>query len=340
MSVELRVPASGESIAEVYIGTWRKAEGETVTAGETVVELETDKATLDLPAPVSGKVTKLLKQEGDAAQIDEVIALIEEGAVGAESAEGDPAPEAVAEAEAQTESAPKPAAEKDRHVMPAARKALAKEGVHPDAVVASGPGNRLLKEDVMGHVERVQGAAAAATPSAGHGVANAVHPDAQLLREEDAVPMSPIRRRIAERLVQAQQGAALLTTFNEVDMTDVVNLRKEYQEPFTKEHGVRLGFMSFFVKATIDALRRFPQLNAEIRDNHIVYRNYYDIGIAIGGGRGLVVPILRNAEQMSFAEIEQAIGDFAQRAQENKLSVDELQGGTFTISNGGVYGSL
>lgn len=343
MSVELRVPASGESIAEVYIGTWRKAEGEAVTAGETIVELETDKAALELPAPVSGKLVKILKSEGEAAEINEVIALIEEGAAGTVATESIASEPAAQAAEAGAEAEPQHEAEKEPFVMPAARKALAEHGVSPDAVAATGPGQRLLKEDVLKHVEQQHAAAPqppAATPPGGHGVPDAVHPDEQLLREEEAVPMSPIRRRIAERLVQAQHTAALLTTFNEVDMTEVINLRKEYQEAFTKEYGVKLGFMSFFVKATIDALKRFPQLNAEIRDNHIVYKNYYDIGIAIGGGRGLVVPILRNAERMSFAEIEQAIADFARRARENKLTVDELQGGTFTISNGGVYGSL
>lgn len=339
MSVELRVPASGESIAEVYIGTWRKAEGEAVTAGETIVELETDKAALELPSPVSGKLVKILKAEGEAAKIDEVIALIEEGAeatVPVESGGAEPAAQAV-------EAEPRQEAEKAPYIMPAARKAMAEHGVRPDEVVATGPGKRVLKEDVLKHVE--QRREATAQPAAGgiastYGVPDAVHPDEQLEREEEAVPMSPIRRRIAERLVQAQQTAALLTTFNEVDMTEVINLRKEYQEAFTQEYGVKLGFMSFFVKAAIDALKRFPQLNAEIRDNHIIYKNYYDIGIAIGGGRGLVVPVLRNADKMSFAEIEQAIADFARRARENKLRVEELQGGTFTISNGGVYGSL
>lgn len=339
MSVELRVPSSGESIAEVYIGTWRKAEGDVVTAGETIVELETDKAALELPSPVSGKLVKILKAEGEAAEIDEVIAIIEEGAEGTASVASGGSEPAAQTAEAE----PQPETETVPHIMPAARKAMAEHAVRPDEVVATGPGQRVLKEDVLKHIEQRQEPAAqpAAAPTApGYGVPDAVHPDQQLQREEEAVPMSPIRRRIAERLVQAQHTAALLTTFNEVDMTEVINLRKEYQEAFMQEYGVKLGFMSFFVKATIDALKRFPQLNAEIRDNHIIYKNYYDIGIAIGGGRGLVVPVLRNADKMSFAEIEQAIADFARRARENKLRVEELQGGTFTISNGGVYGSL
>lgn len=212
--------------------------------------------------------------------------------------------------------------------MPAARRELAERGLEAEEVEATGPGGRLLKEDVIRHVERRR-EEARSQPSQGAAA-----------REEEIVPMSLLRRRIAERLVAAQQSAALLTTFNEIDMTAVIALRQRHREAFQQKHGIKLGFMSFFVKASIEALKLIPQLNAEIRENDVIYRNYYDIGIAVGGGKGLVVPVLRNAERMSFGEIEHAIDDFARRAQENKLKVEELQGGTFTISNGGVYGSL
>jgi 2-oxoglutarate dehydrogenase E2 component (dihydrolipoamide succinyltransferase) len=211
--------------------------------------------------------------------------------------------------------------------MPAAQRALAEHGLRAEAVEATGPGGRLLKEDVARHVEKPQ----AETPQ---------QPAPKHDRQEEVVPMTRLRRTVAERLVEAQRNAALLTTFNEADMSSVLALRKEHGEAFQKKYNVKLGFMSFFVKASIEALKQFPVLNAEVRESNIVYHNFYDIGIAIGSGKGLVVPVLRNAERLSFAEIELAIGDFARRAQENKLKVDELQGGTFTISNGGVYGSL
>ena len=225
--------------------------------------------------------------------------------------------------------------------MPSARRALAENDLSAADVAPSGPGGRVLKEDVLDRLASRPAGAAGPAPAMARGVAppSAARPsDAE--RVEEAVPMSPMRLRIAERLKEAQNTAALLTTFNEIDMTQVVTLREELREAFQERFAVKLGFMSFFVKATIDALMQFPQVNAEIRGKEIVYKNYYDIGIAVGGGKGLVVPVLRNAEQMSFAEIEIAIGDFAARARENKLSLDELKGGTFTISNGGVYGSL
>lgn len=349
MSTPLRVPASGESIQEVYIGGWRKAEGESVREGEAVVELESDKATLELASPVSGTLVRILKREGETAAVGEVIGYIEESGAGIQGAPAAPGtvssvPEATLPPGTVSSGAPSPPSAP--HVMPAAEKTLAERGLRADDVVATGPGNRLLKEDVLRHAPSTAGgtgAAAARPEPPGAGASQPLQADPfeeAPGREEHAVPMSPIRLRIAERLVTAQREAALLTTFNEIDMTAVVELRKKYQEAFVAEHGVKLGFMSFFVKATIDALKRIPQLNAVIRDRHIVYRNYYDIGIAIGAGRGLVVPVLRNADRMSFAEIEQAIADMARRAAENKLTVEELQGGTFTISNGGVYGSL
>jgi 2-oxoglutarate dehydrogenase E2 component (dihydrolipoamide succinyltransferase) len=354
MSVELKVPAVGESVTEVQIGDWLKREGEKVRINDAVVVIETDKATVELPAPVSGTVTKVLKASGDSATVGEVIGYMEESDVAASQepraerpAASTPAPAAAAPAPAAP-PAQRAAAEAAPRVMPAAQRVLAEHGLDAARVQPTGPGGRLLKEDALRAVQERSSAAAPAEPQA---PARAAAPAAPArvapasgaaggFRGEESVPMSPMRKKIAQRLVQAQQTAALLSTFNEIDMSAVLALRQEYQEGFQKQYGVKLGFMSFFVKALIDALKRIPQLNAEIRDGHIVYRNYYDIGVAVGGGRGLVVPVLRNAELMSFAEIELAIGDFGRRAQENKITLEELQGGTFTISNGGIYGSL
>jgi 2-oxoglutarate dehydrogenase E2 component (dihydrolipoamide succinyltransferase) len=284
MPVELVVPAVGESITEVEIGDWLKQPGEPVGQDDPLVVIETEKVTIELPAPTSGTITEMLKQKGDKAHVGDVIGYMEpNGAVGAVY---------------------------DRPGGPRSASAIARStNNEPPPQKAPEP-----------------------TPPASAPVPSG--------REEQVIPMTPIRRRIAERLVEAQKNAALLTTFNQIDMSGVVALRHRHQEVFTARHNIKLGLMSFFVKAAIEALKAIPQLNAEVRGHDIVYRNYYDIGIAVGGGKGLVVPILRNAERMSFAEIEKAISDFAQRAQANQLKVDELQGGTFTISNGGVYGSM
>jgi 2-oxoglutarate dehydrogenase E2 component (dihydrolipoamide succinyltransferase) len=325
MRVELRVPASGESITEAQVADWLKQAGDPVRQDEPVVVLETDKAAMELPSPVAGVLTEIVKQTGETVKVGDVLAYLEEASVG-------DAPTA--------ESKTGPAVEPPR-VMPAARRLMAERGVAAEQVTPTGPGGRLLKEDVVSHLDEAHKPTirrAPAEPTAAPATTVEPHPAAS--REEEAVPMSLLRRRIAERLVQAQQTAALLTTFNEIDMSAVVALRHTHQEAFQQRHGVKLGFMSFFVKVTIEALKQYPGLNAEIRGTDIVYRNYFDIGIAVGGGRGLVVPIVRNAERLSFAEIETAIADLASRAQANRLTPDELQGGTFTISNGGVYGSL
>jgi 2-oxoglutarate dehydrogenase E2 component (dihydrolipoamide succinyltransferase) len=379
MAVELKVPTVGESITEVQIGDWLKSEGERVEMNDILVVIETDKATVELPSPVAGTVSRIVKRAGEPASVGEVIGYMDEGdAGGVQRAAGEgAAPEAEAaaaphrqrgsadsgDAEQQPAERAAPAASEagDLRILPAARRALAEHGLQPQQVEATGPGGRLLKEDVLRHAESsvpapggqsapepVRKPAQAPAPEPAQKPAQApARPPAQAQaqapagsRTEESVPMSPMRRRIAERLVEAQQTAALLTTFNEIDMSAVMELRQQQQERFQKEHGVKLGFMSFFVRAAVDALRRVPQLNAQIRDGHIVYHNYHDIGIAVGGGRGLVVPVLRNAELMGFAEIELAIADFARRAQENRLKLEELQGGTFTISNGGIYGSL
>ncbi|MCI0358992.1 MAG: 2-oxoglutarate dehydrogenase complex dihydrolipoyllysine-residue succinyltransferase [Planctomycetaceae bacterium] len=331
MSIELKIPALGESIQEVQIGRWLKREGEAVAEDENVVELETDKASMELPAPAAGVLARILKREGDSVSIGETIAVFER--------DGKPAEKSKPEIATQ-QSEPPPSASPPA-VTPSARRALRELGLRAEDVAIAG--KRLRREDVLKHAQqRKQSDAAGSQPADEHPPAAlppALPPPAASPLEE-VVPMSLIRRRIARRLVEAQQQAALLTTFNEIDMSAVIELRKHHREQFQGRYGIKLGFMSFFVKAAVDALKQFPAVNAEIRETNIVYRNYYHIGIAIGADRGLVVPVLRHAERMSFAEIEQAIDDFAHRAQENKLKPGELEGGTFTISNGGIYGSL
>ncbi len=387
---EVKVPEVGESITEVFIGAWLKNEGETVLKDEPLVEIETDKATLEVPAPISGTLSSVSKKQGDAATVGEVIARVGEAgtseaptpqtSIQETGAEAEPHPDPTETPNAATEAAPAAdtvAVQKDpyeapemaydpepgaaaeaqaqrlaanaqagsaleTHIMPAAQRLLDENGLSARDVRATGPGGRLLKEDVQRTLDEQPKPAqpAQVKPSAPVKEAPAQTPLSEG-RQEEAVPMSPLRRRIAERLVEAQQTAALLTTFNEVDMSAVMALRNEYKEAFqTRYEGTRLGFMSFFVKATIDALKLIPQLNAEIREGQIVYKNYFDIGVAVSSKKGLLVPVVRNAERLSFAELERAIGDFGKRAQTNKITPEELQGGTFTISNGGVFGSL
>ncbi len=341
MSIELKVPEVGESIAEVEIGAWLKQPGDTVRKDEPVVTLESEKATVELPAPEAGTLTSILKQKGETARVGEVIGVLGKGAASAPArkleAKMDKTPETRSEPKSEERSA-------EPRVMPAAEALMAAHGLRPEQVQATGPGGRILKEDVQRVVDlgkATQTSVELAAPSSANPVSQPVAaPDVQTAREEEIVPMSRLRRTVAERLVEAQHTAALLTTFNEIDMTRVMALRKEHGEAFLQRYQVKLGFMSFFVKAVIDALKQFPALNAEIRGTNIVYHNFFDIGIAVGGGKGLVVPILRSAERMSFAEIETAVADYGKRARENKLKIEELQGGTFTISNGGVFGSL
>ncbi len=326
MSVQITVPTVGESISEVFIGQWHVAEGQWVEIDQDVVALETDKATFDVPAPQSGFITKILKGDGEEASVGEVIAELDPAEKPADA--DSPAEQAPAEQTAVATSA-EPASAAST-VMPAAARVMAEQGLGPQDVTPTGPGGRILKEDAL----------RASQQSGQSQQGRLQQPAAENGRMEEAVPMSRIRQRIAERLVDAQQTAALLTTFNEIDMSAVKEARAKYRDAFIAKYDVKLGFMSFFVKATVAALNEYPQVNAEIRDKQIVYHNYFDIGIAVGGGKGLVVPVLRNAERLSFAEIELAINDFGRRAAENKIGVEELQGGTFTITNGGVYGSL
>ena len=349
MPVELKVPAVGESITEVQIGKWLKGEGQRADKHENLVEIETDKATLEIPAPVSGTITQVLKRTGDTAAVGETIAYMEPGDGAAMTIASNKDEEAAAEAQAQasrtirTPSKPQldvvrtapprkavdsPVAAQPETAPPAPEPAAAEPAPSPppqkSRSLIAPESRRTIRR--AREIQKTQ-AAAPAPLSTGD-------------RQEEAVLMSPIRRRIARRLVEAQHTAALLTTFNEVDMSAVIALRNEHKQIFLEKYGVKLGFMSFFVKASIDALKLVPGVNAEVRGDDIVYHNYFDIGIAVGGGKGLVVPVLRDADRMSFAEIEVAIADLAHRARENSLHLEELQGGTFTISNGGVYGSM
>ncbi len=330
---EVKVPQVGESITEVFIGTWLKQEGDSVTIDDPLVEVETDKATLEIPASVSGVLTKILKNEGDSATIGEVIAQITEG----EGAAKSEPKQAASEAKQETAEA----SSTDAAIMPAAQRLIAENKLDAGQIAGTGKEGRILKEDVQQHIEK----AAAATRQEAVPETKASSPQAKATvaageRQEDAVPMSPLRRTIARRLVEAQQTAALLTTFNEVDMTAIMTLRNDYKDAFEKRYGIRLGFMSFFVKASVDALKLVPELNAEIRETDIIYKNYQDIAVAVSTPKGLVTPVIRNAERLSFAEVENTIADFGERAQKSRLTPDELTGGTFTISNGGVFGSL
>lgn len=371
--VDIVVPSVGESISEVQISKWLKKEGDWVAAGTDLVDLETEKASVQISAPEDGILLKILKNNEEFASVGDILATFQPAAKGAPaSSSPSPAP--------QPASAPQPAPVPQQHVssapastsadprvMPAAQRALDDHQLQASQVPATGPGGRLLKEDVARYVSQTAPAApvppvpapaapapvSPATPAPTKTVTGTLAPpvtaptastgmvqQGSLNRSEEIKPMSMIRRTIASRLVQAQHTAALLTTFNEVDMQPVMTLRNKYRDAFAEKHGVKLGFMSFFAKAACEALKRYPSVNAEIRGNNIVYRNYCDIGIAIGGGKGLVVPVLRNVEKMGFAEIERTIGEFASRAMANKLMPEDLEGGTFTISNGGIYGSL
>jgi 2-oxoglutarate dehydrogenase E2 component (dihydrolipoamide succinyltransferase) len=357
MAVELKVPAAGESITEVQIGEWLKKVGDSVRRDENIVVIETDKVTVELPAPVDGVITQILIEKGQDAAVGDVIGYMEAGAVegvSAVSSQAVSSQAAAAPAAAPVHSpAPAPAAsfveenpagpssvrdslppEAFARVMPAARRAASEAGVNPADVAPSGPGGRVLKEDVQRHVEARQ---APPLPSPGLPPAAPHEIDP---RGEEVVNMTPMRRKIAERLVQSQQQMALLTTFNEVDMSAVMQLRKQYQDEFVKKYGIKLGFMSFFIKAAIEALKENPAVNAEVNGKQIIYKNYYDIGVAVGGGKGLVVPVIRDADRLSFSQVEQTIFDFGTRAKKNAIKLEELQGGTFTISNGGVYGSM
>ncbi len=323
MTIEVKAPTFPESVADGTIATWHKKPGEAVARDELIVDIETDKVVLEVVALSDGVVKEILKEEGDTVLSDEVIGLFEAGAAGAAPA---PAAEAASEpASAPAEPAAAPAqAGNGSFVNPAARKMIDEKGLAKTDISATGKGGRITKEDVINHVK-------------GGG---AQQPALSGARVEKRVPMTRLRQTIAKRLVEAQQSAAMLTTYNEVNMKPVMELRKQYKDQFEKVHGAKLGFMSFFVKAATEALKRFPAVNASIDGTDIVYHGYQDIGVAVSTERGLVVPVLRDTDAMGLADVEKSIVDFGQRARDGKLGIEEMQGGTFTISNGGVFGSL
>ena len=343
--VEVKVPQLSESVAEATLLQWKKKPGEAVALDEILVEIETDKVVLEVPAPAAGVMAQIVKNDGESCTSDEVIAKIDtEASAQVTSQEVKPAPQATAPAAAPA------AAGKGDVAMPAAAKLLAENNLSAASVPGTGKDGRVTKGDVLGALESGAKAAAPAAKAVSVPAAAAVAkplppvaaPTVQQLgdRPEQRVPMSRLRARIAERLLQSQATNAILTTFNEVNMAPVMEMRKKFQEKFEKEHGVKLGFMSFFVKAAVHALKKYPIVNASVDGNDIVYHGYFDIGIAVGSPRGLVVPVLRNVDQMSFADIEKKIAEFGVKAREGKLSLDELTGGTFSISNGGTFGSM
>jgi len=337
MIVEVKVPQLSESVSEATLLDWHKKEGEPVKRDENLIDIETDKVVLELPAPADGVLVKIIKNAKDSVGSGEVIAQIDTEGKGS-SVGGATKPAAVpVQPSSKKETTP---------VMPAAQKIAAEKGIDTSKIQGTGRDGRVTKGDVLQQASR-PAAPAPAAPSvpvqrqALQQPPPPINVDALLSgRPEQRVPMSRLRQRVAERLVQSQSTAAILTTFNEVNMAPVIEMRKKYQERFEKEHGTRLGFMSFFVKASMHALKRYPVVNASIDGTDIVYHGYFDIGVAVGSPRGLVVPILRDADRMSFAEIEKKIADFGKRAQDGKLGIEELTGGTFSISNGGVFGSM
>ena len=340
MTVPVEVPALGESITEAIVAEWVKSEGDFVNEDEILVELETDKITVSVPAPISGVLRALKAQTDDTVNVGDVLAEIEPGDApaeksddGAKAAPAAEAPKAEAKAEPAT-SAPakssKSAEPSNDALSPAVHRLVEEHGLNPADIAGTGPGGRILKGDVLAHVEtRKNGKKNGATPAVSGGA-----------EPVERVKMSRLRQTVARRLVEAQQTAAMLTTFNEVDMTAVMELRKRYQDRFVDKYDIKLGFMSFFVKACINALKEYPAVNSEIDGDEIVYKNFYHIGVAVGGPKGLVVPVVKHADQLGFADVEQEIINLAKKVRDGRVALDDLQGGTFTISNGGIYGSM
>ncbi|HZI09395.1 MAG TPA: 2-oxoglutarate dehydrogenase complex dihydrolipoyllysine-residue succinyltransferase [Myxococcus sp.] len=342
MAVELKVPPLGESITEAVVGKWNKKMGDAVSADEPLVVLETDKVTIDVPAPAAGALSAISFKEGDKVRVGEVLGLIDAGGAAAAkpaaAAQAPAAAPAPAATPAPAAAAAPAAAGVDARMTPTARKVAEENRVDVSALKGSGSGGRITKEDVLGQLNRpATPAAPAQAPAPAPAAPSGPRPNAA---REERVRMTPLRKRVAERLIQAQSTAAMLTTFNEVDMGEVMALRKRYNEKFQAKHGVKLGFMSFFIRAAVEALRAFPQINAEIEGEDVIFKHYYDIGVAVSGSRGLVVPVVRNADKLGLAELEKTVGDYGTRARNDKLTLSELQGGTFTITNGGIFGSM
>ena len=339
MAIEIKVPVLGESVVEATVARWIKQKGDAVAADEAIVELETDKVTLEVPSPVAGVIEDIVAAEGAVVGVDALLGLVTEGAV-ASAKPPQPKPAATPAAtpaapKAAAPAAPAPVAATSHTLSPAVRKLVEENNLNPSAIPATGKDGRLTKADVQDAITKGIGKASAPAASA----PAALGPRSSDVREE-RVPMSRLRRIIAQRLKEAQNTAAMLTTFNEVDMTEVMKLRAAYKDDFEKNHGVRLGFMGFFVRAVINALTEFPAVNAEIYGDEIIYKNFSNIGVAVGTPQGLVVPVIKDAQEMTLAGIEKTVTDFGLRARDGKLGPADMSGGTFTISNGGVYGSL
>ena len=348
MATEINVPVLGESVTEATVSKWFKQPGETVHLDEPIVELETDKVTIEVPAPAAGVLASIAFDAGTDVGVGAVLGAIDETATGA-------APSAPTPTVAPVAAAPAPAvtAEDEAPLSPAVKKLIDENNIDPSVINGTGKDGRIVKGDVLAYLETRQAAptapaapapapapAPASTAAATSAPASAQYPPRPIGPREERVPMTRLRKRISERLKEAQNTSAMLTTFNEVDMTNVMDLRKRFKDGFEKKHGVKLGFMSFFTKAAVTALRELPAVNAEINAGDIIYKNHYDIGIAVGTENGLVVPVVRDCDTLGFAEIEQSINDFGRRAREGRLTMDEMTGGTFTITNGGIFGSL
>ncbi len=342
MAIEITVPVLGESVVEATIARWIKKAGDAVAADEPVVELETDKVTLEVPAPVNGTLTDIIAAEGATVEVGALLATMTEGSAPAKAPAKESAP-----AESKSEPAPAPAptpaptpapaaSSAVQTLSPAVRRLIDENNLNPAAIPATGKDGRLTKSDVQDAIAKGIGKASSPAASSAPAVAGPRNDDPR----EERVPMSRLRRIIAQRLKEAQNTAAMLTTFNEVDMTELMKLRSEYKEDFEKNHGARLGFMGMFVKAAITALGEYPAVNAEIHGDDIIYKNFYNIGVAVGTPQGLVVPVLKDAQDLSLSDIEKTIADFGMRARDGKLGPADMMNGTFTISNGGVYGSL
>ncbi len=332
MSIEIKVPPLPESVTDATLVAWHKSAGESVSRDENLVDLETDKVVLEVPAPATGTITEIVVEDGATVTAGDVLAILEEGEVTAE--------EAPAAAPAEPEAAPAaetPAPKSAPKTSPAVRRLLDEHDLDATMVVGTGKDGRVTKADVMNFLKHDDSGNVAPGDPAPQVVDEV---EIGFERAEQRVPMTRLRARIAERLVEAQQTAAMLTTFNEVDLTEVMALRRRYKESFEKKHGIKLGFMSFFAKASVEALKKFPVVNASVEDTDIVYHNYYDIGIAVSTERGLMVPVLRDVDQMSFAQFESELKEIAQRAQQGKIGMEELTGGTFSITNGGIFGSM
>ena len=331
MATEIKAPVFPESVADGTIATWHKQPGEAVSRDEVICDIETDKVVLEVVAPADGTISAIIKNEGDTVLSDEVIAQFEAGAVsGAAQTQAIQSEAQVEQAAAKTEAGAAPVVERAQPVAdqaPAVRKALTETGINAADVSGTGRGGRITKEDVANHQAKPAAAAAPLSVAVGE-------------RIEKRVPMTRLRKRVAERLLAATQETAMLTTFNEVNMKPIMEMRAQYKDAFEKRHGARLGFMSFFVKAATEALKRYPAVNASIDGDDIVYHGYYDIGVAVSSDRGLVVPVLRDTDRMNYAEVENGIRDYAYKARDGKLGIEDMTGGTFTITNGGTFGSL